>query len=326
MKQLNLLLLLAIAFLSMGHLNTGVADIHLFNSLFENNTMSSVSKTILLEIRLPRLLIALGVGMSLGVAGAAMQSMLRNPLADPSLVGVTNFASLGAVISLYFGWAALAWWVLPLGGMVGAILAVACIFLLAGRNGQGLTLILAGVAINALSGSLIALALNFSGNPYAMSEIVYWLLGSFANRSMHDVYLALPFIAIGVGLIYTTKNFLDALTLGEDTAQTLGFDVKRQRLILIVGVALAVGAAVSVSGSIGFVGLVIPHLVRPLVRYRASQLLLSSGLAGAAFLVAADIVVQQLAVGQELKLGVVTALIGGPFFLVLIWRLRRSYV
>lgn len=285
-----------------------------------------VASTILYDIRLPRMWLAVSVGAVLGLSGAAMQSLLRNPLADPGLVGVSNFAALGAVISLYFGWAAVAWWVLPLGGMLGACLAVVAIFLLAGLQSNGLSLILAGVAVNALAGSLIALALNFSANPYAMSEIVYWLLGSFANRSSVDVAMALPFMAAGAVAIFFSRHFLDALSLGEDTAQSLGYSLLHYRGLVIIGVALAVGAAVSVSGNIGFVGLVVPHLMRPLVKHRPSHLLTVSALAGAAFMLLADILVQIFAVGQELKLGVVTALVGGPFFLWLIWRLRRSYV
>ena len=285
-----------------------------------------VASTILYDIRLPRMWLAVSVGAVLGLSGAAMQSLLRNPLADPGIVGVSNFAALGAVISLYFGWAAVAWWVLPLGGMLGACLAVVAIFLLAGLQSNGLSLILAGVAVNALAGSLIALALNFSANPYAMSEIVYWLLGSFANRSSVDVAMALPFMAAGAVAIFFSRHFLDALSLGEDTAQSLGYSLLHYRGLVIIGVALAVGAAVSVSGNIGFVGLVVPHLMRPLVKHRPSHLLTVSALAGAAFMLLADILVQIFAVGQELKLGVVTALVGGPFFLWLIWRLRRSYV
>ncbi len=322
---LTIALLVSCVVLAVWHINLGSANIDIL-AMFAGGELSPVSQAILYEIRLPRLIIALTVGAVLGLSGAAMQSLLRNPLADPSLLGVSNFAALGAVVSLYFGWAAAAWWALPLGGMVGALFAVAGVFLLAGHKSNGLTLILAGVAVNALSGSMIALALNFSGNPYAMSEIVYWLLGSFANRSMLDVAVSLPFVLLGGALIFYCKNFLEALSLGEETAQTLGFNVARQRWWLIIGVALSVGAAVSVSGSIGFVGLVIPHLMRPLVSFRAGYSLFASAIAGAAFMVGADIFVQLLGAGQELKLGVVTALIGGPFFLVLIWRLRRDYV
>jgi len=309
------------------HLATGSSRIDVYSALADIiRGDESIAATILKDIRLPRMVLALTVGAVLSLAGAAMQSLLRNPLADPGLVGVSNFAALGAVVSLYFGWAAIAWWVLPLGGMLGAALAVVAIFTLAGMQSNGLSLILAGVAVNALAGSLIALALNFSSNPYAMSEIVYWLLGSFANRSVIDVTMALPFMLFGSAIILLSKNFLDALSLGEETAQSLGFNVIRYRMLIIIGVALAVGAAVSVSGNIGFVGLVIPHLMRPLVQHRPSKLLLASALAGAAFMVLADILVQVFSFGQELKLGVVTALVGGPFFLWLIWRLRRSYV
>ena len=316
-----------LAALMFWHLSLGGSQIDVVAALQLGwRDEGGVASTILYDIRLPRMWLAVSVGAVLGLSGAAMQSLLRNPLADPGLVGVSNFAALGAVISLYFGWAAVAWWVLPLGGMLGACLAVVAIFLLAGLQSNGLSLILAGVAVNALAGSLIALALNFSANPYAMSEIVYWLLGSFANRSSVDVAMALPFMAAGAVAIFFSRHFLDALSLGEDTAQSLGYSLLHYRGLVIIGVALAVGAAVSVSGNIGFVGLVVPHLMRPLVKHRPSHLLTVSALAGAAFMLLADILVQIFAVGQELKLGVVTALVGGPFFLWLIWRLRRSYV
>ncbi|HSG62796.1 MAG TPA: iron ABC transporter permease [Pseudomonadales bacterium] len=326
-KQWVIAGLVGIVLLMMWHLSIGSSRLDVWLALQDLWLgRDSVAATIVRDIRLPRLVLAMAVGGVLGLSGAAMQSLLRNPLADPGLVGVSNFAALGAVVSLYFGWAALAWWILPVGGMLGAALAVVAIFALAGLQSNGLSLILAGVAVNALAGSLIALALNFSSNPYAMSEIVYWLLGSFANRSVVDVAIAIPFMVLGAVAIFISKNFLDALSLGEETAQSLGYHLVKYRSLIIVGVALSVGAAVSVSGNIGFVGLVIPHLVRPLVQHRPSKLLLASTVAGAGFMLLADILVQVFASGQELKLGVVTALVGGPFFLGLIWRLRRSYV
>lgn len=283
---------------------------------------ASIDGLILWQIRLPRALLAVAVGATLGLAGAALQGLLRNPLAGPDLVGVTSCAALGAVLTLYFGLAAVAWFALPLGGMVGAALAVLVIFILAGHNAGALTLILAGMAINAIVAALIALALNLSDNPFAMSEIVYWLLGSLANRSTNDVLISLPFMLAGWATLLSCGRFLDALSLGEETAQSLGFDVQRLRWRVVVGVALCVGAAVAVSGNIGFVGLVVPHLLRPWVGFEPRRLLLASALGGAVLLVVADIVVQQFNAGQELKLGVITALIGGPFFLHLIWKNR----
>jgi iron complex transport system permease protein len=258
------------------------------------------------------------------MAGAALQGLLRNPLAGPGLVGVSNCAALGAIIALYFGLSTVAWYAVPLSGMIGAGISVLLIFALAGNNSSIMTLILAGVAVNAVASSLISLALNFAPNPYAMSEMVYWLLGSIANRSFADFSLAIPFMFAGWLFILSSGRFLNALSLGEDTAQSLGFHLGFHRSVLIIGVALSVGAAVSVSGSIGFVGLLVPHLLRPLVGYEPGRLLSSSAWGGAILVLLADITVQLVSPQQELKLGVVTALVGGPFFLYLIIKTRNT--
>jgi iron complex transport system permease protein len=284
----------------------------------------SIDGVILWQVRLPRELLALCVGATLGIAGAALQGLLRNPLAGPDLVGVTNCAALGAVVTLYFGLAGLAWFALPLGGMIGAALAVAIVFLLSGRVASVLTLILAGMAINAIVSALIALALNLSENPFALSEIVYWLLGSLANRSSNDLLATLPFMVAGWIVLLSCGRFLDALSLGEETAQSLGFNVVALRWRVVVGVALSVGAAVSVSGNIGFVGLVVPHLLRPWVGFEPRRLLAASALGGALLLLLADIAVQLWSPTRELKVGAITALIGGPFFLHLIFRMRSA--
>lgn len=311
--------------LMLAHLSMGNIPVNLWSALLDIMQRNNTAEQMIIEqIRLPRMILAFTVGVTLGMAGAALQGLLRNPLAGPSLVGVTNCAALGAVIMLYMGWANLAWFVLPAGGMVGALLSVVLIFFLAGRGASILNLILAGVAINAVASSFISLVLNFAKNPYAMNEIVYWLLGSVSNRSINDVLISVPFMLVGCALLLLSRNFLDALSLGEETAQTLGFNIYKQRAWLIVGVALSVGAAVSVSGSIGFIGLVVPHLLRPLVRNEPGKLLAVSAIGGGLLLLLADIAVQVLSVSQELKLGVVTAMVGGPFFLWLIYRMRNE--
>lgn len=306
-------------------LNVGATEIDLGRALADAwARRTSIESLILLEIRLPRALLAALVGATLGLAGAALQGLLRNPLAEPGIIGVSNGAALGAVIVFYYGLAGLAWFVLPLAGLAGALLAVACIFLLVGQNRSIISLILAGVAINAIGGALIALALNFAESPYAMQEILFWLLGSVANRSFREVQIALPFMLLGWFLILYCGRFLNALTLGEETARSLGFDVARLRLLLVLGVAASVGAAVSVSGNIGFIGLVVPHLVRPLVAYEPRRLLLGSASVGAILLLLADVAVQTLPASTEMKLGVVTSLVGAPFFLVLILKSRNT--
>ena len=303
----------------------GPVDISILDALMDwFQKESTIGTLILFDIRLPRALLALFIGATLGLAGAALQGLLRNPLAEPGIIGVSNCAALGAVLVFYFGYSNFAWFALPLGGLVGALASVVIIFMLIGNSQSIVTLILAGVAINAIGGALIALALNFAPNPYAMQEIVFWLLGSVSNRSMNELVIALPFMLVGWGIILYCGRFLNALTLGEETAYSMGFEVRRLRWILVIGVAACVGAAVSVAGNIGFIGLVVPHLIRPFVGYEPRRLLLASTLGGAILLVVADIAVQLLSSGGELKLGVITSLVGGPFFLFLILKTRNT--
>ncbi|MCF8512188.1 MAG: iron ABC transporter permease [Rhodobacteraceae bacterium] len=277
------------------------------------------------EIRLPRALLGLMTGAALGLSGAAMQGYLRNPLAEPGLIGVSATAALGAVLSLQTGLAGLFALALPLSALAGATVAVLLILVLAGPRGGALSLILAGVALSALAAALTSLVLNLSPNPFAAMEIVYWMMGSLADRSMTHVWLAAPFMAVGLVMLLSLGRSLDALTLGEDAAASMGVNLTRLRLAVIFGTALVVGASVSVAGSIGFVGLVVPHVLRPFVGARPSRLLPAAGLGGAAVVLAADIAVRLIAPDQDLKLGVLTALIGAPFFLHLIWRLRGEH-
>jgi iron complex transport system permease protein len=277
---------------------------------------------VLVELRLPRALLGCVVGFSLGLSGAAMQGLMRNPLAEPGIIGVSGSAALGAVLVFYFGIAGTATLALPLGGVAGAMVATFLLYGLSGRNAGTTTLILAGVAINSFAGAMTSLALNLAPNPFAVTEIVYWLLGSLADRSLAYLWLVLPLMAGGWLLLLISGPALDGLTLGEDTAKSLGFNLTRLRLQLIAGTALAVGSAVAVTGAIGFVGLVVPHLLRPLVAHRPGRLLLASGFGGAALTLAADILVRVIPVRPELKLGVVTAIIGAPFLLHLIYRNR----
>ncbi len=213
---------------------------------------------------------------------------------------------------------------LPLGGIAGAAVATGLVFWIGGKGASTTALILAGVALSSLAGALTALALNLSPNPYAALEIIFWLMGSLNDRSLHHVYLAVPLMAVGWVLIARSAAALDALALGEDTARSLGFDIARLRSTLILGTALSVGSAVAVTGAIGFVGLIVPHLLRPLVGHSAGRLLIVSGLGGAVLTLAADIGIRLLPIQPELKLGVVTALIGAPFLFSLLWRFRRD--
>ena len=276
------------------------------------------------EIRLPRILLGAMVGGSLGMAGAALQGLLRNPLADPSVIGISSSAGLGAVIAIYYGLAAASAIIIPAFAIAFAFAAMLVLVWLAGRDASILTLILAGVAISSFAAALTSLAMNLSPNPFSLNDIILWLLGSLANRSFTEFWLAGPFMVAGWGALYLARKSLPALSLGEEAAASLGVDLRKLRLLVIFGAALSVGGGVAVSGAIGFVGLVAPHLVRPFVAHDPGRLLLPSALAGALLLVVADIGVRIMPGETELKLGVVTALLGAPFFLWLIIHTRRS--
>jgi len=276
------------------------------------------------EIRLPRAILGGLIGAALGLSGAALQGYLRNPLAEPGLLGVTGGASLGAVIAIHTGASAAFALALPLGGLVGASLATAAVLALAGRHSGPVTLILAGVAVSSVAGALTTLALNLSSNPFAAVELVFWMLGSLNDRSLVHVWIASPLILAGSALLLTLRADLDALSLGEDAAANMGVALSRVRGKIVAGTAMAIGAATAVAGSIGFVGLIMPHVLRPLVGHEPGRLLPASAAGGAALVLAADTALRLISPGGELKLGVLTALIGAPFFLWLVVRTARE--
>ena len=282
---------------------------------------ASLAGLVVTELRLPRAVLAILVGASLGLSGAVLQGLLRNPLAEPGLLGVSNGAALGAVLSIYFGLSQAFPLATPLLGLVGAVGAGAMTFAF-GRGGT-LSLILAGSAVSGLALAFLALALNFAPNPYAAYEMNIWMLGTLSEKSWDHILLAAPFIALGLGILATMGRAVDAVTLGEVQARSLGIDLDRTRILTLLGVGLSVGAATSVTGSIGFIGLVAPHLVRPFVGHQPGRTLLPSALLGAALLICADIVTRLLTTQNELRLGVVTSLIGAPFFFWLVLRLRK---
>ncbi|WP_288015110.1 FecCD family ABC transporter permease [Blastomonas sp.] len=277
---------------------------------------------IIAELRLPRTLLAALVGAALGLSGAAMQGYLRNPLADPGLFGVSSGAALGAVISLYFGYSASPL-LLPAFSLTGAGITMAILALLVGRSGSVIVFTLAGVILSSVAGSMTALAISLAPTPFATSQIVTWLMGALTDRSWDDVWLALPLLALGCLLLAFTGRTLDALTLGESAARSMGVDPLRLQLLIVIGVALCVGASVATAGIIGFVGLIVPHLVRPFVGNRPSAVLLPSALAGALLLLLADSLVRAVPTVSELRLGIAMSMLGGPFFLVLLLRMRR---
>jgi iron complex transport system permease protein len=312
---LALVLVLAVASIAVGRI---VLD---WNVWLDQD---AIGRTILLELRLPRALLGVTIGAALGLAGAALQGYLRNPLADPGTLGVSSMAAFGAVLSIFFGIADLHPWVLPASGVAGAMLGMAALFLLAGVTASALTLVLSGVILSAIAVAGIALVLSLSPSPWAAGEIVRWLLGALADRSLDDLLLCTPLIAIGAALIFGSRRALDALTLGEMGARSLGIDLGRAQWLLACGVGLVVGASVAVSGIIGFVGLVVPHLLRPLVGARPAALLIPSAVGGAALVLAGDVLVRLLPGGSEVQLGVVMSLIGAPFFFALLYSMRRQ--
>jgi iron complex transport system permease protein len=279
---------------------------------------------ILAELRAPRAALALIIGAGLGGAGAAMQGYLRNPLADPGLFGVAPTAAFGAVLSLALGLGAL----LPLAALVGAALAMAALALIAGNaSGQNSTTLfaLAGLMLASLSGALTSLIISLAPNPFALSEIVTWLMGSLESRSWQDVLIAAPPTALGLLLLSRAAPALDALTLGEETARSLGVNPARLLWLIVLGTGLVVGAGVAAAGIIGFVGLVVPHILRPYTDQRPSSLLLPSALGGALLLLIADCCCRLLPLaGGELRIGIALSLIGAPFFLHLLLRLRSE--
>jgi iron complex transport system permease protein len=315
-----LVAVLAIASLAAGPVRLAPADI--VTAILGRG--DEAIRTIVMEIRLPRAILAVAIGGILGLSGAAMQGLLRNPLAAPSLFGAPQSAAFAAVATISLGLNDALSWGLPVAAIGGAFLSVFVLVAVAGRNASLLLLILSGLAISSLAGAGTALAMNLAPNPFAALEIAFWLLGSLEDRSMRHVALALPFILPAALILYSCRGAFRALALGEEAAQSLGVGVARLRLVVITGVALGVGAAVSVAGTIAFIGLVAPHLMRPLVGYDPARVLVPSALTGAALLLAADIAVRIIPATTNIKVGVLTAIIGVPFFLWLIVRERRS--
>ncbi|WP_374590274.1 FecCD family ABC transporter permease [Novosphingobium sp.] len=275
------------------------------------------------DLRLPRAILAVTLGAGLGAAGAAMQGYLRNPLADPGLFGIAPGAALGAVLTFWTGWAATAW-ALPAFALVGAAAAMALLGLIAGRTGSVMLFTLAGMMIASLAGALMSLAISLAPTPFAMSEIVTWLMGALADRSWREVMFAVPLTLAGIGLLVLAGKSLDALSLGEAAARSLGVDPGRLQWLMIAGVGLTVGAGVAAAGIIGFVGLIVPHLLRRYTDRRPSSLILPSALAGALLLLLADSLCRVLPLASELRLGIALSLLGAPFFLALLLRMRRG--
>ncbi len=276
------------------------------------------------ELRLPRLILGLMAGATLAIMGAALQGLLRNPLADPGVIGISASASLGAVIAIYFGWTAVSAYAVPVMAMSMAGVATLILFALAMRDSSALTLILTGIGISSLATAFISLVMNIAPTPGSVQDMVMWMLGSLENRTITDLWMAGPFVLAGWLMLIGTSRGLDALSLGEDAAHSLGINVTRMRWQIILGSALSVGAIVSVCGGIGFVGLVVPHMIRSFMGSAPGRILLPSALLGGAILVGADMVTRAVTDFGSLRLGVVTAIIGAPVFLLIVYRTRDS--
>ena len=274
------------------------------------------------SIRLPRALTAFCVGAALGLSGAALQGLLRNPLAEPGVLGVSATASMTATFALYYGLVAMNPWVLPVAAISGAILATALIALAAVRTTSVVTLILIGVGLASFAGAMMSLLMNLAPNPFSLSDMINWMLGSVANRSFDDLLFAAPFLAAGSAILFASRRGLSALTLGDEAASGVGLDLRRQRLLVVLGAGLATGGAVALAGAIGFVGIVAPHIVRPWVGHDPARSLLPSAILAGLILIVADIGVRLMPTDNELKLGVVAALVGAPAFVWIAMRRR----
>ena len=278
---------------------------------------------IVTELRLPRALLGIGIGAALGLSGAVLQGYLRNPLADPAVVGISSSGALGAVVAILLlsATSPLVIFACAMAAACGAMLVLAG---LAWRTRSAVAFILAGTVLASLAGAITAFLISIAPNPWATAEIIDWIMGSLTDRSFDEATLALPFIAVGCALLLCTGRALDALTLGEDAARTMGLRLERTQLLVVLGTGLSVGASVAVTGVVGFVGLIVPHLLRPLVGARPSALLLPSALGGAALVLAADSLVRIAPGASEIRLGIAMALIGTPFFFALLLRMRRT--
>ncbi|MEM7276829.1 MAG: iron ABC transporter permease [Pseudomonadota bacterium] len=314
-------LLALLAACTLGSTQIGIERI--VAALFGNG--SAADQIILWEIRLPRALAAFVVGAALGASGAALQGLLRNPLAEPGVLGVTATSSLSATFALYYGFAASSAYLLPIYAIGGALAATALLAAAAIRIKSVVALILLGVGLSSFSAAAMSLLLNLAPNPFSLSDMINWLLGSVANRSFDDLKFALPFIVLGVLILFVTRRGLSALTLGEEAAAGLGLNLRRQRIAVVLGAGIATGASVALAGAIGFVGIVAPHLIRPFVNHDPARSLLPSALLAGLILVVADIGVRLIPTNAELKLGVVAALIGAPVFIWIAVQRRVTY-
>jgi iron complex transport system permease protein len=322
--RLTLLLALAVALLVAASLVFGEVTLSAAQYAQALSSPSSPAGEVIWQIRAPRSVAAAVVGAALGLAGAVMQGLLRNPLADPGVLGVSGGAGLGAAVVIAAGLGVQAG-VIEGAALIAALLMGLALTYLAARFREPETLILFGVAISSFCGALTSLVFNFAPSPVTLAEVFSWLLGSVANRDWGDIGRELIPMAAGAGLCAYAARGLVMLSLGEESAMLSGLPMARLRGAAVAGASLLTGAAVAMAGIVGFVGLVAPHLVRTRAGADPARILLPSALTGAALLVAADLAGRLIPTDIELKLGVVTSLVGAPLFALIAWRAARSW-
>lgn len=286
---------------------------------------SDLESYVFKEIRMPRLFLAILNGGALGLAGAILQLLLRNPLAEPGITGIAGGAAVATVAALYVGGLGPVSGLLPFIGLTGGLMTLALLWSFARREPKGSRIILAGVALAAMAGAFIAVILNLAPNPFAFQEWAMWLMGSVANRGWPYVMLMVPAFIVSLLLIYTQRFYLKAQVFDEETVQTLGFNEKQSKFILLLVVALLASASVVTAGVIGFVGLLAPHLARLLGLVKPIPLIITSGAIGSILLTAVDAMVKSIDTRVELQLGVVIALLGGPWLLFLLVRQEKHH-
>lgn len=321
----NILLSLALIIVALLSLVIGRTDIEITTVIQALFGMAEEPINIIVsELRLPRVLLGIFVGAALGISGASLQGVLRNPLADPGVIGVSASAALGAVIAIHLGLQMIWPMFISIFAMIGAFLCALLLLAVSIRESSVLTLILVGIGISSLAMAGVSLVMNLAETPMSVRDMVVWMLGSLENRTMTDLIFALPFILFGWILMINVGQGLNALSVGEDTAKTMGINTSLLKLRVVVGSAISVGAAVAACGTIGFVGLVVPHMVRGLITNEPGSILLPSALMGGLLLTLADLVTRIPTDGAILQLGVVTSLIGAPAFLFIIYKTRKS--
>ena len=323
LSQSTLIAVLATALLIVFFISLWIGPIDLDPAQVISHSKGSMPHALIFwEIRFPRSVLAVLAGATLGLAGAVMQGYLRNPLASPGLLGNASGAALFSVVLLYFGINSAI--LLPIAGMLGSFVALMLVLLMAGNHASITVLILAGVAINSVCAAAMALLLNLAPSPWAVRDLYLWMQGSLSNASSTDLKIMIIPLLAGWLLLLRHNRSLDALTFGEDTAVSMGVDIQKLRITIVLGLSLAIGAVIPVTGIIGFIGLIVPHILRPVTGYLPSRLLIPSALAGAILLLIADLFVRTLSTGQELRIGVLTSIIGGPFFIALIIKHRKA--